>query len=279
MIQAKQLYHTYQPNSPLSYNALSDINFSIEKQQITAIVGHTGSGKSTLIQHFNGWLQPTNGILHVLDQHVTKRAKPKRLFNLRQRVGIVFQSPETQLFEATVLDDIIFGPMRYGMSKEDAIDRAYRLADELGLDRSLLDRNPIQLSGGEKRRVALLCIIAMNPDILVLDEPTAALDYKGVQDVMKMIHTLRCQGITIIIVSHDMDLVAELSDATIELSDGRLSFVGSTDQYIDHLYTSNLVEQLPTIVRLQLRAGYSIDDCIIKEKDFIEQWRIRHAKR
>ena len=172
-ITFKEVEHTYSENTPFSYHALKGIDLNIKTGSMTALIGHTGSGKSTLIQHINALLLPTAGEIKVDDILITATDKPETLKPLRKKAGLVFQFPEYQLFEETILKDIIFGPKNFGVNEEEAIEIAKETLELVGLDESYLEKSPFDLSGGQKRRVAIAGILAMNPDILILDEPTA----------------------------------------------------------------------------------------------------------
>lgn len=222
-IKLKNLSHTYQANTPLAHDALTDISFEIKDHSFTAIVGHTGSGKSTLLQHLNGLLCPTSGSLEVNGQVIDKTTKNKELGALRKEVGFVFQFPEAQLFEETVLKDISFAPKNFGASEEEAEKIARQKAKLVHLDESLLERSPFELSGGQMRRVAIAGILAMSPKILVLDEPTAGLDPSGRLEMMSLFKSLHEEeGLTIVLVTHQMNDVANYADHVLVMENGRL---------------------------------------------------------
>jgi len=206
--------------------AITKIDLLIEPtKEFVAVVGHTGSGKSTLVQHMNALLTPTKGYLKVFDYEV---AKGKPLSPIRKKVGMVFQFPEYQLFEETVERDIMFGPINFGVSNEDAKAKAAEVMDIVGLDKSLLSRSPFSLSGGQMRRVAIAGILAMEPDILILDEPTVGLDPAGQEEMMKLFLSLHEQyHKTLIIVTHDMNVVAQYAKRVLVMKEGRLVFDGT----------------------------------------------------
>lgn len=206
--------------------AISEIDLLIEPtKEFVAIIGHTGSGKSTLIQHMNALLIPTSGHLQVFD-HVVAKGKP--LSPIRKRVGMVFQFPEYQLFEETVERDIMFGPLNFGVSKAAAAAKAAEVLSVVGMDESFLSRSPFSLSGGQMRRVAIAGILAMEPDILVLDEPTVGLDPAGQEEMMKLFTSLHEEyNKTLIIVTHDMNIVAEFTKRVLVMKAGRLVFDGT----------------------------------------------------
>ena len=222
-IQLEKLSYTYQAETPLAQQALKDVSFTIKDQSFTAIVGHTGSGKSTLLQHLNGLLKPTSGRLTVNGQVITPATKNKELAKLRQEVGFVFQFPEAQLFEETVLKDIAFAPKNFGATEQEAEKIARKKAQLVNLDESVLERSPFELSGGQMRRVAIAGILAMSPKVLVLDEPTAGLDPSGRAEMMALFKRLHeKEKLTIILVTHQMNDVANFSDQVLVMESGRL---------------------------------------------------------
>ncbi|MDD4154917.1 MAG: energy-coupling factor transporter ATPase [Bacilli bacterium] len=215
---------TYNDKTPFSYEALSHVNFDILDGSFTAIVGKTGCGKSTLIQQLNGLLVPSEGEVIINDYIVSKnrRRKTKKIKELRKLVGIVFQFPEYQLFEETVEKDVAFGPKNFGKKTEEALQDAHEALRQVGLDESFFKRSPFDLSGGERRRVAIAGILALKPQILVLDEPTAGLDPRGARQMMGLFKKLHDDGTTVIIVTHDMNIVLEYSDTVIVMEDGEV---------------------------------------------------------
>lgn len=220
------LYHTYNPHTPLEVSALEDINLEIGDGEFVGIIGPTGSGKSTLIQHFNGLLLPTKGRVIVDGMEVGK--KGANLREIRRRVGLVFQYPEHQLFEETVYKDVAFGPKNLGLDDEDVDFRVREAIKLVGLDESFLDRSPFELSGGQMRRVAMAGILAMDPGTLVLDEPTAGLDPRGRDAILGYIQGLHAKkGTTIILVSHNMEEIARLVERIYVMDRGRVVLMGS----------------------------------------------------
>ncbi|WP_047999208.1 energy-coupling factor ABC transporter ATP-binding protein [Lactiplantibacillus herbarum] len=227
-ITFKQVDFTYQPGTPFATNALTDINVTIPTGSYTALIGHTGSGKSTLLQHLNALLKPTSGTVTIGERVITPTTSNKDLKSLRQQVGIVFQFPESQLFEETVVKDIAFGPQNFGVSEEDAHQTAAKMLALVGLDQSLLERSPFDLSGGQMRRVAIAGVLAMQPKVLVLDEPTAGLDPQGRLEMMQMFARLRHeQELTVVLVTHQMDDVADYADNVIVMDQGRVVKTGT----------------------------------------------------
>lgn len=213
--------YTYQKGTPFQSRALYDIDLTIKEGSYTAIVGHTGSGKSTLLQHLNALRKPTEGTVTIGDRVITSKTDNKNLKGLRKKVGIVFQFPESQLFDETVAKDIAFGPKNFGATEEEGREIAERMLPLVGLDESFLETSPFDLSGGQMRRVAIAGVLAMEPDVLVLDEPTAGLDPKGRREIMDMFYRLhKEQGLTIVLVTHQMDDVAYYADHMIVLEKG-----------------------------------------------------------
>lgn len=218
----------YQPNTPFEQRALFDVNFTVKDGSYTAIVGHTGSGKSTLLQHLNALVKPTKGTVIIGDRTITPTTDNKNLKPIRKKVGIVFQFPEAQLFEETVAKDIAFGPKNFGVSEAAAMKRAADMMSLVGLDQSYLERSPFELSGGQMRRVAIAGVLAMEPEVLVLDEPTAGLDPQGRKEMMDMFQQLHEeQGMTIVLVTHLMDDVASYADQVMVLEKGHVVKSGS----------------------------------------------------
>ena len=220
-IEIKHLSYIYQPDTPLAHQALQDISLEIKDGSYTAFIGHTGSGKSTLMQHLNGLLKPTEGQLTVNGLTINPSTQNKDLSQLRGKVGFVFQFPEAQLFEETVRKDIAFAPQNFGKSESEALEIAEKMAQVVGLAPEVLDKSPFELSGGQMRRVAIAGILAMEPEILVLDEPTAGLDPTGRKQMMDLFAKLNQQGLTIILVTHQMDDVANYASHVIALENGQ----------------------------------------------------------
>lgn len=237
-IKFESVNHIYNANTPMEQRALYNINFDIKEGQFLAIVGHTGSGKSTLIQHMNGLLKPSSGSIVVGEKVIKSDEKNKGLKEVRQHVGLVFQFPEYQLFEETVEKDIMFGPMNYGVSEQEARQRAHDVTKMVGLNEAILEHSPFNLSGGQMRRVAIAGILAMNPDVLVLDEPTAGLDPQGQHEMMEMFNTLHKQyQKTIVLVTHDMNLVAQYAEEMIVMHRGEMKLKGTPQQVFKEVET------------------------------------------
>lgn len=218
----------YNHGTPFEKKALSNINLAIPRNKVTAIIGHTGSGKSTLIQHLNVLNRPSNGSITIDGETVTKDSKNQSLKPLRKKVGVVFQFPEAQLFEETILKDVMFGPLNFGASVEEAESIAREKLALVGIPENLFDRSPFDLSGGQKRRVAIAGVLALNPEVLVLDEPTAGLDPLGHQQMMDMFMELfEQESITLIMVTHQMEDVAQYADHVVVLDQGQISKIGT----------------------------------------------------
>ena len=214
--------YTYQEGTPFASAALSDVSLTIEDGSYTAIIGHTGSGKSTILQLLNGLLVPTEGSVRVFDTLITSTSVNKQIRQIRKQVGLVFQFAENQIFEETVLKDVAFGPQNFGVSVEEAEAIAREKLALVGIDESLFERSPFELSGGQMRRVAIAGILAMEPKILVLDEPTSGLDPIGRKELMNLFKKLHQDGITIVLVTHLMDDVAEFADQVYVMEKGKL---------------------------------------------------------
>ena len=219
-ITIKHLSHIYAPGTPFEYAALSDVSLEIPDGQYVAVIGHTGSGKSTLIQHLLGLIRPTSGSITVQGIDLTEKKVPLR--ELRRRVGLVFQYPEYQLFEETVLKDICFGPENLGLSKKEAEEKAREAMKLTGLTADMENLSPFSLSGGQKRRVALAGILAMEPDCLVLDEPVAGLDEPGRKQLFDILEKMNQRGVTVILVSHNMEDVAAYARRVLVMHEGEL---------------------------------------------------------
>ena len=228
-ITFKSLSYIYDEGMPYAHHALKDINLNIEEGKITAIIGKTGSGKSTLVEHLNALLVPSSGSLEIEDTTIVPGKKNKGLKALRKKVGLVFQFSEYQLFEETILKDVAFGPKNYGASEQEAIAKAKLALKMVGIDESYYETSPFDLSGGQKRRIAIAGILALEPKIIVLDEPTAGLDPKGSQEMIDLFVKLNKKaGITVILVTHDNEIVYNYADNTVLMADGEVKYSGST---------------------------------------------------
>lgn len=233
-IELQQVSYIYADRSLWKQTALRDINLSIPQGSMVGIAGATGSGKSTLLQLFNGILKPTEGTVSVLDVTIRADEKSPKLMPLRRRVGLVFQFPEQQMFEDTVEKDLCFGPLNFGLSLEEAKSRAEQAMTAMGLDLALLKRNPFQLSGGQMRKAAIASVLAMDPEVIVLDEPTATLDPISRAELIHLLERLcREQGKTIVIVTHRMDELLPYADQWIVLKEGSTVFQGNVKALAD----------------------------------------------
>ena len=252
-ISLKNVSYTYNYKTPYAREVLKDINLNVEEGSYTVIIGKTGSGKSTLIEHINGLLLPTHGEVLVNNVLITnpkskkeKRELAKKLKVLRQDVAVLFQFSEQQLFETSVLKDIIFAPLNYGISEERAISKAKELIKLVGLDESYFDKSPFELSGGEMRKVALCGVLALEPKVLILDEPTVALDYKSREEIMTMVKKLKDElNMTIVLISHNMNYVLEYADKVFVLKNGKINFEGTVEELFEdkQLLKENSLEQ------------------------------------
>lgn len=229
VIETKELTFLYGEGTPFCKTAVDHVNLSIEQGEFLGLIGHTGSGKSTLIQQFNGLLKPTSGQVLLNGKDIW--AEPKKIRNVRFQVGMVFQYPEHQLFEETVLKDICFGPQNMGLKENEAKERAEEAARFVGLPKELLCKSPFELSGGQKRRAAIAGVIAMDPDVLILDEPTAGLDPRGRDKLLSQISSYhRERHNTVILVSHSMEDIARVADRLLVMSEGKAVMMDETEK-------------------------------------------------
>ena len=232
-IELKNITYTYSPGTAYEIHALKDVNLEILDGQFIGVIGHTGSGKSTLIQHLNALIRPTSGSVLYNGEDVWEEKYDRR--KLRSQVGLVFQYPEHQLFESDVLSDVCFGPMNQGMSREEAEAEAKKALLQVGFKEKNFSKSPFELSGGQKKRVAIAGVLAMNPKILILDEPTAGLDPKGRDEILDQISELhKARGITIILVSHSMEDVAKYVERLIVVNRGQIAFDDTPREVFSH---------------------------------------------
>lgn len=265
-ITCKNLSHIYGEKTPFEYYALKNVNLDIQEGSFTAIIGQTGSGKSTFIQHINALLLPTDGQITIDKYTISSKEKPEKLKQLRKKSGLVFQFPEYQLFEETIEKDIIFGPVNFGISEDDAKQIAKEVIKIVGLDETYLNKSPFDLSGGQKRRVAIAGILALDPDILILDEPTAGLDPQGANEMMNLFKKINKFGKTIILVTHDMNHVLQYCDEVVVMNHGKVEKQDSVKNiFKDSEYLNGLGIDLPIITDfiLQLNeGGFNINSSI-----------------
>ena len=265
ILRVENLTHTYSAGTPFQRNAVEEMNLDVMPGEFLGIIGHTGSGKSTLIQHLNGLLRPTSGHVYLDGKDIW--AEPKKIRNVRFQVGLVFQYPEYQLFEETVYKDIAFGPGNMGLTKEEIDRRVRESAAFVGLGEELLDKSPFELSGGQKRRVAIAGVIAMEPKVLVLDEPTAGLDPQGRENILSQIRAYhKSRGTSVVLVSHSMEEVAQNVDRIVVLRDAR-NFMSGTPREVfaraEELESVGLDIPQVTKVALELkRRGLPVDTAV-----------------
>lgn len=230
ILVCENLNYLYNVGTPFETAAIENINFSADKSEIIGIIGHTGSGKSTLIQHFNGLLEPTSGKIFVNSNDIWSKENRKQIRNVRFAVGLCFQYPEYQIFEETIFKEIAYGPTQMGLADDEIKKRVYESMDFVGISRELETKSPFDLSGGQKRRVAIASIIAMKPQVLILDEPCAGLDPKGRQVILNLVRDYqRKEGNTVIFVSHSMEDVAAVADRVLVLNNGKIAMDGSVN--------------------------------------------------
>ena len=270
MIKVEHLNHIYGQGTAFEQYALKDVNFTIEDGEFIGLIGHTGSGKSTLIQHLNGLLKASSGTISYNGENIDREGCDKKV--LRSKVGLVFQYPEHQLFEIDVFTDVCFGPKNLGLSKEEVETRAKEALEQVGLDEHFYRQSPFELSGGQKRRVAIAGVLAMKPEVLILDEPTAGLDPRGRDEILDEISLLHKQNkMTIILVSHSMEDMAKYADRLLVMNHGELAFDGKPREVFLHykeLEKMGLAAPQITYIVQELREGgaaISADLTTVKE--------------
>ena len=271
-ITIKHLSHIYAPGTPFEYAALSDVSLEIPDGQYVAVIGHTGSGKSTLIQHLNGLIRPTSGSITVQGIDLTEKKVPLR--ELRRRVGLVFQYPEYQLFEETVAKDVAFGPGNLGLSQEEITERVNEALNLVGLPESVAEMSPFDLSGGQKRRAAIAGVLSMRPEVLVLDEPIAGLDPLGRHEILSLVENYRRKyGATVILVSHNMYDVADIAERVIVMNKGAVALDGSPRQVFsqtEQMRSMGLdVPQVAILADLLRSRGMDVPQGIITEQEML----------
>ena len=267
-IEVKDLYSIYFKKTKNPVHALKGVSLEIEKNDFVGIIGETGSGKSTLVQHFNALILPDSGEVRV-DEYVLHNKKNKDIKKLRKHVGLVFQFPEYQLFDETVEKDVAFGPKNFGLSEEEALEKAHQALLDVGLDKSYFERSPFDLSGGEKRRVAIAGILAINPDVLCLDEPTAGLDPEGKATIIKLIKKLHSEGKTILLVTHDMEVVLNCCNKVFALNDGKIVYSGTPVELFNQDLEGYAVEVPPfyKVAKDLKDRGFEIDLTKVKSQE------------
>jgi energy-coupling factor transport system ATP-binding protein len=272
-ISLQQVEYRYQANTPFEHLAIQDVSIDIPTGTYMAIIGHTGSGKSTILQHLNAILQPTEGIVLIGNREIKAHQKNKNLKDVRQKVGIVFQFPEHQLFEETVEKDIIFGPMNFGVSEQEAKRRAKAALSHVGLSEDILEKSPFDLSGGQMRRVAIAGVLAMDPDVIVLDEPTAGLDPRGRKEIMEMFYQLHQErNLSTILVTHSMEDAAKYADQIVIMHQGRVVNKGTAEEIFSApLELIKMGLDVPEVVRFQLKleekTGLKLDKVYLSIED------------
>ena len=274
-IKVENLSYIYNHNTPFEHQALKNVNVEIESNKIVAIVGATGSGKTTLVQHFNALLLPTVGKLTISCKEITSNVKPKGLKQLRKNVGLVFQFPEYQLFEETILKDVAFGPRNFGASEKEALKLAKKYLEIVNIDEEYFERSPLDLSGGQKRRVAIAGILALESETLVLDEPTAGLDPQGAYEMMQLFSRLNQEdGKTVIIVTHDMEHVLEYCEEVIVLDEGEVKGHFSVAEFFNQRdLLSNLAIEMPSLIQLReklITAGFKGLETVLTNEQLVD---------
>jgi len=273
ILEVKNLTHSYSGNTPFVNDAVKNVSFTVEAGEILGIIGHTGSGKSTLVQHLNGLLKPTEGSVLLENSDIWEN--PKEIRKIRSRVGLVFQYPEYQLFEETVYEDIAFGPKNMGLDGEELKERIQEISKIVGIKPEYLQKSPFDLSGGEKRRVAIAGVMAMRPQVIVFDEPTAGLDPKGRETVMKIIKDYRdTYSATVIIISHSMEDMALLADKLLVMNKGSLYMMGTVAEVFskyEELKSIGLNVPIVTrVFKLMKNNGLDVDENVFTVAQAVE---------
>ena len=274
ILKVQNLCKTY-GKGEAQVDALKDVSFALEKGEFAAVVGESGSGKSTFVQHLNALLLPTSGRVEVDDYHIEAGTKLKDVKNLRKKVGLVFQFPEYQLFEETIGKDIAFGPKNFGIAEDKALELAKQILPVVGLDASYMERSPFDLSGGQKRRVAIGGILVLDPDLLVLDEPTAGLDPQGANEMMALFMRLNKEkGKTVLLVSHDMEHVKNYCDHVIVFEQGKVKIESDVKEFFQHPeWMENIGINPPALIRLKkqlIEKGFTIPADVLEMEDLVQ---------
>jgi len=263
VLVCENLEYLYSVGTPFQTAAIKNVNFSVDKGELIGIIGHTGSGKSTLIQHMNGLLQPHSGSVYLNSKDIWSKENKKNIRQVRFSVGLCFQYPEYQIFEEDVFKEIAYGPKQMGLSEDEIKERVYESLNFVGLDKNILDKSPFDLSGGQKRRVAIASIIAMKPQILILDEPCAGLDPRGRETILSMIKEYQSStGNTVVIVSHSMEDVAKLCSRVLVMNNGEVAMSGTVSEiYSRGKELREIGLNVPQITEIFLKLKESGVDC------------------
>ena len=274
VIETKNLTYTYGAGTPFSKTAIDDVNIAIKKGEFIGLIGHTGSGKSTLIQQLNGLLRPTSGTVLLNGKDIWE--KKKEIRKVRFQVGMVFQYPEYQLFEDTVIKDIGFGPRNMGLSQDEVNQRVMQAVDFVGLDHALLEKSPFDLSGGEKRRAAIAGVIAMDPDVLILDEPTAGLDPQGRDHLLSQIKAYHQQRQnTVILVSHSMEDIARVADRVLVMNESKVFLFDETAKVFSHARELEQIGlRVPQVTKIMMKlhdSGYPVDPAVFTLEQAVKE--------
>ena len=274
VIETKNLTYTYGAGTPFSKTAIEDVNIAIKKGEFIGLIGHTGSGKSTLIQQLNGLLRPTSGTVLLNGKDIWEKKKEIRKVSFQ--VGMVFQYPEYQLFEDTVIKDIGFGPRNMGLSQDEVNQRVMQAVDFVGLDHALLEKSPFDLSGGEKRRAAIAGVIAMDPDVLVLDEPTAGLDPQGRDHLLSQIKAYHKQRQnTVILVSHSMEDIARVADRVLVMNESKVFLFDETAKVFSHAKELEQIGlRVPQVTKIMMKLhenGYPVDPAVFTLEQAVKE--------
>ncbi len=283
-ITFEKVSYSYSYGTPFEKRALHDIQLDIKSGEYLGVIGHTGSGKSTLLQHLNALLKPSSGTVTIGSNTILHDTKSKKLRPIRQKVGIVFQFPEHQLFEETVMKDICYGPMNFGTSRSEAERRARELIVKVGLPEEVLDKSPFDLSGGQMRRVAIAGVLAMDPDVIVLDEPTAGLDPRGQKEIMDMFYDLhREKKLTTVLVTHSMEDAARYADTIAILKKGEIMRKGEPLHiFSDPEMLLDMGLDVPEVVRFQYmyekKAGVKLSKTCLSIEEFVTEIKLQHEQ-
>ena len=274
VIETKNLTYTYGAGTPFSKTAIEDVNIAIKKGEFIGLIGHTGSGKSTLIQQLNGLLRPTSGTVLLNGKDIWE--KKKEIRKVRFQVGMVFQYPEYQLFEDTVIKDIGFGPRNMGLSQDEVNQRVMQAVDFVGLDHALLEKSPFDLSGGEKRRAAIAGVIAMDPDVLILDEPTAGFDPQGRDHLLSQIKAYHKQRQnTVILVSHSMEDIARVADRVLVMNESKVFLFDETAKVFSHAKELEQIGlRVPQVTKIMMKLhenGYPVDPAVFTLEQAVKE--------